>query len=220
MDASPIRCLVTAGPTREFFDPVRYVSNPSSGKMGFALARAAAAQGWQTHLIAGPVSLATPEKVTREDVVTGDEMYRAVDAAFDACDVLIMTAALIDFRPKRVAAQKVKKPDLEMAIEMESVVDVLKTVAARKGPRQLVVGFAAETNDVVPHAEEKLRRKNADFIVANRIGVAGSGFESDSNRILLLSHGHEPEPMGPALKTALAGDLVARFAAALKEKRA
>ena len=212
VDASPIRCLISAGPTREFFDPVRYVSNPSSGKMGFALAAAAARAGWQTHLIAGPVSLPTPDGVTRENVVTGEEMYRAVDARFDSCDVLIMTAALIDFRPKRVAGQKVKKPDLEMVIEMEPVVDVLKTVAARKRPDQLVVGFAAETNDVTRNAEDKLRKKNADFIVANQIGVPGSGFESDENRVLLLSHGASPQPMGPALKTELAERLIERFA--------
>jgi phosphopantothenoylcysteine decarboxylase/phosphopantothenate--cysteine ligase len=217
MNASPIRCLISAGPTREYFDPVRYVSNPSSGKMGYSLAAAAARLGWDVHLVSGPVSLPTPEGVRRENVVTGDEMYRAIDAAFDDCDILIMTAALIDFRPRYKAAQKVKKDALEMVIEMEAVVDVLGTVAKRK-KRQLVIGFAAETNNVEDYGRRKLASKNADFIVANRIGVADGGFESDRNTVLLLGRDGSETPMGPAPKTELGEWLIARFAAELKAR--
>lgn len=218
MNASPIRCLISAGPTREYFDPVRYVSNPSSGKMGYALAAAAARRGWEVHLVSGPVALETPPGVVRQNVVTGDEMYHAIDAAFDGCDILIMTAALIDFRPKYKAAQKVKKNALEMVIEMEPVIDVLGTVAKRK-TRQLVVGFAAETNNVEDYGRRKLSSKNADFIVANRIGVEGTGFESDQNTVLLLGRDGSETPMGPAPKTELGERLITRFAEELETRR-
>lgn len=217
MNASPIRCLVSAGPTREYFDPVRYVSNASSGKMGYALAAAAARRGWDVHLVSGPVSLPPPDGVAVEKVITGDEMLRAIDRAFDDCDILIMTAALIDFRPKLKAAQKVKKENLESSIEMEPVVDVLATVARRKA-HQLVVGFAAETENVESFALRKLASKNADFIVANRIGGERGGFESDENTVLLLGRDGTSEPMGPALKTELGERLIQRFAAELASR--
>ena len=219
MMARPIRCLISAGPTREYFDPVRYVSNPSTGKMGYALAAAAAKAGWSVELVSGPVSLEAPEGTRVIPVVTGDEMYRAIDERFDACDVLIMTAALIDFRPKYMAPQKVKKDALEMSIEMEPVVDVLATMGGRKR-HQLLVGFAAETNNVEDYARRKLAAKNADFIVANRIGVPGSGFASDDNHCLLLSREGGREELGPAPKIALGAVLIERFAQALAARRA
>lgn len=219
MKASPIRCLISAGPTREYFDPVRYVSNPSSGKMGYAIAAAAAEVGWEVSLVSGPVSLTPPEGVELESVVTGDEMYRAIDRRFDHCDILIMTAALIDFRPKKKAEHKVKKFDLEMMIEMEPVVDVLATVSKRKS-HQLVVGFAAETNNVENYALSKLENKNADFIVANRIGCADGGFESDSNSVILFDRQGGRQAMGPAPKTDIGRWLVEQFAAAMETHRA
>ena len=217
MKARPIRCLISAGPTREFFDPVRYVSNPSSGKMGYALAAAAVEQGWDVHLVSGPVMLAPPPGARVEWVITGSEMCAAVDRAFDDCDILIMTAALIDFRPKEIAPKKVKKEALHMVIEMEPVVDVLGTVARRK-KHQLVVGFAAETDNVEAYAERKLRSKNADYIVANRIGAAVGGFESDENSILLLGRDGTRESRGPVAKTKLGVWLVERFAAELDQR--
>lgn len=216
--ARPIRCLLSAGPTREYFDPVRYVSNPSTGKMGYALASAALRMGWEVELVSGPVALEPPPGASLVSVLTGDEMFEAVDRRFDACDVLIMTAALIDFRPRQKAAQKVKKHALERLIEMEPVVDVLATVSRRKRD-QLVVGFAAETNNLEDYARRKLTEKNADFIVANRIGVPGSGFAGDSNHIILLGHAGERVEMGPALKTELAEQLIVRFQAELQRRK-
>lgn len=214
MKASPIRCLISAGPTREFFDPVRFVSNPSSGKMGYALAQAAVNRGWEVQLVTGPVMIPPPLGAQVQHVVTGAEMFEAIDGAFDRCDILIMTAALIDFRPSQVATRKVKKKDLPMTIQMEPVVDVLGTVARRKA-HQLVVGFAAETDNVEDYAMRKLQSKNADFIVANQIGTEHGGFESDENSILLLGRDGTREPRGPALKTDLGEWLIERFAAEL-----
>ncbi|MFP4281222.1 MAG: phosphopantothenoylcysteine decarboxylase [Opitutales bacterium] len=215
--ARPIRCLISAGPTREYFDPVRYVSNPSTGKMGYALAEAACAIGWEVELVSGPVSLEPPAGAVLSRVMTGQEMFEAIDARFGACDILIMTAALIDFRPRHVGPRKVKKEDLEMAIEMEPVVDVLATMGRRKDG-QFIVGFAAETDHVEEYARRKLQSKNADYIVANRIGVDGSGFAGDENHVFLLGRDGSREELGPASKRALGVALVARFAAALERR--
>ncbi|HNX04829.1 MAG TPA: phosphopantothenoylcysteine decarboxylase [Opitutales bacterium] len=211
----PIRCLVTAGPTREFFDPVRFISNPSSGRMGFALAEAAAKAGWEVTLVAGPVALAAPEGVEREDVVSAEDMFRAVDSRFDACDILIMSAAVSDYRPREIQPQKVKKSKLEMTIEMEPTRDILKTVAARKTPAQYVVGFAAETGDVVSYALGKMLAKNCDLMVANRVGGPVGGFMSDDNIVTLLGRDGFREEIGPAPKTFIAGKIVCAISAAL-----
>ncbi|MGA1204948.1 MAG: phosphopantothenoylcysteine decarboxylase [Opitutales bacterium] len=210
MKASPIRCLVSAGPTREFFDPVRFLSNPSSGKMGYALAEAAARRGWEVELISGPVSLPNPENVRVERVVTGQEMFEAISRRFPDCDVLIMTAAIMDYRPKVVADHKIKKYELEMVIEMEPVTDVLATVAREKD-HQLVVGFAAETNDLVSNAMKKLQSKNADFIVGNLIGGARSTFGRDDNEVVVISRKNEPVRIGPLPKPELASRLLDLF---------
>jgi len=205
----PLRCLVTAGPTREFFDPVRFVSNPSSGRMGFAVAAAAARAGWAVTLVAGPVSLPTPEGVTRVDVTSAAEMFRAVDEAFDGADLLVMSAAVSDYRPKERADHKVKKGELSMTIEMEPTVDILKSVAARKKPGQFVVGFAAETGDVVAYAEGKMRAKNCDMMVANRVGGPTGGFMSEENTVTLLFRDGARLEIGPAPKTEIAEEIVA-----------
>lgn len=214
MMASPVRCLISAGPTREYFDPVRFLSNPSSGKMGYALAAAAAARGWQTTLVSGPTCLDCPPSVDRVSVETGTEMFAALDARFDACTLLIMTAAVMDYRPVERAPLKVKKDQLARSVAMEPTVDILKTLAARK-QHQLVVGFAAETDHVEAHAREKLIRKRCDYLVANQVGQPGAGFASDTNEVTLLASNGSREPLGPASKTELAHALIARFAAAL-----
>jgi phosphopantothenoylcysteine decarboxylase/phosphopantothenate--cysteine ligase len=211
----PIRCLVTAGPTREFFDPVRFVSNPSSGKMGFAVAAAAARAGWAVTLVAGPVSLPTPEGVARVDVVSAEEMFRAVDGAFDGSDILVMSAAVSDYRPKEKADHKVKKGELSMTIEMEPTTDILKSVAARKKPGQFVAGFAAETGDVEAYAEAKMKAKNCDMMVANRVGGPTGGFMSEENTVTLLFRGGARREIGPAPKSVIAGEIVAAIAARL-----
>ena len=211
MKASPIRCLVTAGPTREFFDPVRFLSNPSSGKMGYALAGAAVRHGWEVELVSGPVSLPAPEGVSIEHVVTGEEMYHAVARRFGRCDILIMTAAIMDYRPRVVADHKVKKFELEMVIEMEPVIDVLATVARGK-THQIIVGFAAETDHLESYAMGKLESKNADFIVANRIGGPDGAFARDDNTVIVFSRNTEPLSIGPLPKTDLAERLIDLFA--------
>jgi phosphopantothenoylcysteine decarboxylase/phosphopantothenate--cysteine ligase len=210
MKASPIRCLVTAGPTREFFDPVRFLSNPSSGKMGYAMAAEAARRGWETTLVSGPVSLPDPEGVAVTRVITGQQLFEAVDERFDACDILIMTAAIMDYRPKVVADHKIKKFELEMVIEMEPVVDVLATVSRRKRA-QLVVGFAAETDHLETYGRHKLAAKNADFIVANLIGGDEGAFGRDDNQVLLIARDQPSRQLGPEAKTRLAARLLDIF---------
>ncbi|MGF1453636.1 MAG: phosphopantothenoylcysteine decarboxylase [Opitutales bacterium] len=204
-----LRCLITAGPTREFFDPVRFISNPSSGKMGFALAEAALEAGWNVDLVSGPVALTEPEGAIRYPVVTGEEMFHQVDALFDACDVLLMTAAVCDLRPKAPSQRKVKKDELEMMAEFEPVFDILATIAARKQPAQCVVGFAAETNNLETHARDKLVRKNLDFIAANQVGGPQSAFEADDNTIHLIGRDGQTQRLGPANKREVAAQMIA-----------
>jgi len=168
--------LITAGPTREYVDPVRYLSNESSGKMGFEIARAGADQGDEVILIAGPVDLETPPGVRRIDVSSARDMLKAVRAEFSRADVLIMAAAVSDWRPARKLAGKWRKKDQKTevaSLELVKNPDILKLVARRKGDR-LVVGFALETGDGVRRALRKLRRKNADYIVLNDESVLGS----------------------------------------------
>ncbi|MEN8661278.1 MAG: phosphopantothenoylcysteine decarboxylase [Lentimonas sp.] len=206
-NASSIRCLITAGPTREFIDPVRFISNPSTGKMGFAIAEAAVAAGWTVDLIAGPIALQEPDDVILYPVVTAEEMYNQVDALFDACDILIMTAAVSDFSPVMQHAQKQKKGDASMTVEFERTIDILKTVCERKA-HQAVVGFAAETNDVVEYAKQKLKSKNLDWIVANKVGEVGAGFAADTNEVVLIAADGSSAKLGPTTKAAIAEQLI------------
>ena len=206
-NASSIRCLITAGPTREFIDPVRFVSNPSTGKMGFALAEAAVNAGWTVDLVAGPVALEEPDGVILYPVVTAEEMFNQVDALFDACDILIMTAAVSDFRPVVQHADKEKKEGASLQIEFERTVDILKTMSARKAG-QTVVGFAAETKNVLGYAREKLEAKNLDWIVGNKVGQLGAGFAADTNEVILLAADGSSVKLGPATKQSLAQELI------------
>lgn len=207
-NASSIRCLITAGPTREFIDPVRFISNPSTGKMGFALAEAALGAGWTVDLVAGPVFLEEPDGAILYPVVTAEEMFHQVDALFDACDVLIMTAAVSDFRPITQHAHKQKKDEASMTVEFERTTDILKTMTERKA-HQTVVGFAAETKDVVTSAKEKLKSKNLDWIVANDVGQAGAGFAFDTNEVLLIAADGSSVKLGPSGKKDIAKELIA-----------
>lgn len=206
-NASSIRCLITAGPTREFIDPVRFISNPSTGKMGFALAEAAVAAGWSVDLVAGPVALPEPGGVILYPVVSAEEMFHHVDALFDACDVFIMTAAVSDFRPVEQHAQKQKKDDAALNIEFERTTDILKTMTERKA-HQTVVGFAAETNDVETYARSKLKAKRCDWIVANKVGEIGTGFAADTNAVTLLAADGSSLKIGPMSKTAIAQQII------------
>lgn len=174
------RVVISAGPTYEDLDPVRFLGNRSSGKMGYALAAAAAAQGAQVVLVSGPVALPTPAGVQRVDVRSAAQMRQAVFAALPA-DIYIGTAAVADYTPVKVAEQKIKKTGQTLALELVRTPDILSEVAAQTHALKLVVGFAAETHDVERYARGKLVDKHLDLVIANQVGVAGSGFESDSN---------------------------------------
>ncbi|PJK17919.1 bifunctional phosphopantothenoylcysteine decarboxylase/phosphopantothenate--cysteine ligase CoaBC [Chryseomicrobium excrementi] len=178
--------VVTAGPTRERIDPVRYVSNFSSGKMGFAMAKAAAELGANVTLVAGPVGLATPPGVTRIDVESAAEMLEAVEKRFSTTDLLIKTAAVADYKPKHPADQKVKKQQGDTSLEMERTTDILATMGAAK-THQIIIGFAAETNDVEAYADAKRQKKNADYIIANDVTQPGVGFGTDTNKVVMFS---------------------------------
>jgi phosphopantothenoylcysteine decarboxylase/phosphopantothenate--cysteine ligase len=206
--AAGLRIVVSAGPTFEDIDPVRFIGNRSSGKMGFAVAEAAVRHGAEVLLVAGPVALATPEGVTRIDVRSAAQMHDAVLAQLPA-DVYIGAAAVADFTPQRVAGSKIKKQAGQEGLTLELVrtPDILADVASHARRPRLVVGFAAETDDVAHYARDKLTRKRLDLIAANRVGVAGSGFESDDNALTVYWPGGE-RALGPAPKTALADQLL------------
>ncbi len=178
--------LITAGPTREAIDPVRFISNPSSGKMGYAIARAAENRGARVTLVSGPVALAPPLNVEFVPVVTVDEMAEAVFQRLDRNHVIIKVAAVSDYRPVTTADQKIKKDEGGITLELERTTDILKTIGRRKRPGQVVVGFAAETQDMETYARKKVAEKNLDMIAANLIGPPDSGFSADTNRMTLF----------------------------------
>jgi len=198
------RCLITAGPTREHIDPVRFLSNASSGKMGFALAAAAQARGWEVDLVSGPVWLPTPDAVRRHDVISAEEMFAACEPLFAECDVFIAVAAVSDYRSRVVADEKIKKEATALALELVPTVDILKTLAARKKKSQTVIGFAAETRDVETYARQKLNGKNLDWVVGNDVSRPGIGMNSDDNAVILLSRKDERYTCGPAPKREVA----------------
>jgi len=174
--------LITAGPTREALDPVRFLSNHSSGKMGFALAREAASAGARVTLISGPVHLPTPDRVTRIDVVSAAEMRDAVLEHVRDCDVFIATAAVVDYRPAQAAAHKIKKHQETLSLELVRNPDILAEVAAL-AEAPFSVGFAAETDDVAHYAKVKLNAKNLNMIAANQVGGVDSAFDGDDNAL-------------------------------------
>ncbi len=180
-----VRVTITAGPTREALDPVRYLSNHSSGKMGFALAAAAADAGAITTLIAGPVTLCTPERVQRIDVESAQQMYDAAMQQLASTDIFIAAAAVADYRPAQVAGQKIKKQSETLTIELVRNPDIVASVAAAR-PRPFTVGFAAETDALLDHARDKLERKRLDMLIANDVSVPGIGFNSDDNAVTVL----------------------------------
>lgn len=199
-----MRCLITAGPTREHLDPVRFLSNGSSGKMGYALAAAAAQRGWEVELVSGPVVLATPAGVKRHDVVSAAEMFDACEPLFRWCDLFIAVAAVADYRPKHPATEKQKKTGGPVSLELVPTVDILKSLASRKRAGQSVVGFAAETQNVEGYAWQKLASKNLDWIVANDVSQPGLGMNADDNAVTLLSAKGLRHTFGPAPKAACA----------------
>lgn len=177
--------LITAGPTQEKIDPVRFFTNYSSGKMGFALAEEAAKMGASVTLIAGPVSLETPANVNRIDVKTAEEMYQHTLSYFDQSDIVIKAAAVADYRPKVTYDDKMKKKDGDLSIELERTKDILKELGQKK-TKQFLVGFAAETNDPIVFGEKKLKNKYLNAIVINNIKSPGAGFQSDTNEAIYM----------------------------------
>lgn len=177
--------VITAGPTREALDPVRYLSNHSSGKMGFAIAQACIEAGARVTLIAGPVSLPTPERLARVDVVSAQDMLTAALAASQTADIFIATAAVADYRPEAIAAQKIKKSSEMLTLALVRNPDIVATIAAQEN-RPFVVGFAAETEKVLEHAREKLLRKHLDMIACNDVARSDIGFQSDDNALTVI----------------------------------
>ncbi len=183
-----MRVLITAGPTREALDPMRFISNRSSGKMGYALAEASVAAGHETVLVTGPCSLAVPEGLAKViHVVSASEMAEAVKTEFPSADAAIMCAAVADYRPKQYSASKIKKNDGTMIIELERTEDILASLGKMKKSGQLLIGFAAETDDMEANALGKLQKKNLDWIAANRLDLPGQGAESNTNTVVLYS---------------------------------
>jgi len=178
--------LVTAGPTCEDIDPVRFLTNRSSGKMGYAVAAAAAKRGAKVVLVSGPTALETPEGVERVDLRSAEEMLRVVQARFAECTMAVFAAAVADYRVAEKASQKIKRSREAMTLRLEPNPDILATVAREKGSR-LVVGFAAETENVAENARKKLAHKHADIMVANDVSAQGAGFDGDTNIVTLFS---------------------------------
>lgn len=178
--------LITAGPTREFIDPVRFISNRSTGKMGFALARAALQAGHCVVLISGPVGLENPPGATVIKVVSTADMRQAVKAEIESADVLIMCAAVCDYRPATVHPGKMKKKSENLTLRLVPTPDILREIGNNKKDT-FVVGFAAESENLIENAQKKLAEKNLDMIVANPITESDAGFESDANRVIIIS---------------------------------
>jgi len=187
------RILVTAGPTQEAIDPVRFVSNRSSGKMGFAIARAAVTRGAQVRMVAGPASLPTPRGVERIEAVSAAELLGATSRNFPWCTALVMAAAIADFRPALPSAHKVKKNSRGLDLKLVSIADELPQLAAKRGSR-VMIGFAAETDDLELNARDKLKRKGLDLIVANDVTEEGAGFGVDTNIVTLITSDGTAQP--------------------------
>lgn len=203
-----LKVLITAGPTREHLDPVRFLSNPSTGKMGYALAEAAHQKGYRVTLISGPSSLPTPRCRRFVRVTSAQEMYRAVMKETPSADLMIMTAAVSDYRPARYFPRKIKKTGRRLSLPLIPTADILKELGRRKRTGQVLVGFAAETDHLIRNARKKLCEKNLDLIVANRVGTAGGGFESDWNQVVLITSQGERTVLSRMSKKRLAVEIL------------
>lgn len=192
-DMEGLRVLVTAGPTMEALDPVRFLSNHSTGKMGYALARVCRQRGAEVTLVSGKTSLPAPVGVERIPVVSAQDMYEAVTQRSEQQDVIIMAAAVADYRPAVVSDQKIKKSGNDLNLPLARTPDILATIGAKKPKGQILCGFAMETEDMVAHAREKLERKHLDLIAANNVKTKGAGFGTDTNVITLLSEEGETD---------------------------
>lgn len=195
------KVVVTAGPTREFIDPVRFISNPSSGKMGFAMAEAAQRLGAEVTLIHGPVHLEKPEGILAKNITSADDLYQAVKKEAGA-DVIIMAAAVSDFTPSQTFDHKVKKDSAGDSIELARTTDILAWLGEQKPGHQTLIGFAMETENLIKNATSKLTKKNADWIVANSLAKEGAGFEADTNHVHVIGKSNTSEFKGTKLEVA------------------
>ena len=186
-DLKDKKILITAGPTYEKIDPVRFIGNYSSGKMGFALAEECSRRGAKVVLVAGPVSLTCTESIQRVDVESCKEMYEAAVGEFPNCDAAILCAAVADFRPETIAEQKIKRVGDELLLKLKPTLDIAATIGSMKGEGQRIVAFALETNEEESNAQRKLEKKNADFIVLNSTRIPGTTFQSDDNQITIIN---------------------------------
>lgn len=186
-DLTGRKVLVTAGPTQELLDPVRYITNHSTGKMGYSIAKICALRGAEVTLVSGKTALKAPLFVETVPVTTAEDMFREVTARSGEMDIIIKAAAVADYRPKHVSDEKLKKSDGEMCLEMERTQDILAYLGSHKKEGQFLCGFAMETESLLEHASEKLEKKNADMIVANNLRVEGAGFGTDTNVVTLIT---------------------------------
>ena len=192
-DMTGMKVLVTAGPTREALDPVRYLTNHSSGKMGYAIAKAASRRGADVTLVSGKTDLTKPAYVNVVDITTAQDMYDAVMAEAGSADVIIKAAAVADYRPASVSDNKIKKKDGDMSIALERTTDILKTLGENKKPGQFLCGFSMETENMIENSKAKLAKKNLDMIAANNVKVDGAGFGVDTNILTLITADSEKE---------------------------
>jgi len=206
-----VKFLVTAGPTREPIDPVRYISNRSSGKMGYAIAEAALDAGHDVILISGQVYLPPPRAAKLVSVSTSDEMFDAVHRDASKCDICVMCAAVADYKPASVSPTKIKKGSENVSLELIPTRDILDSLGHWHDRRFLLVGFAAETNDLEKNAARKLREKNCDIMIANDVSSAKSGMESDINEVTILFKNAERQKISRAPKNFIARELVKIF---------
>lgn len=211
MDWQAERVLISAGPTQEPIDPVRFISNGSSGKMGFALAEAAAARGAEVVLVTGPTQLMAPKNVTVIPVVTAEDMLQALTARFEWATTLLMTAAVGDFRPKQAHAQKVKKDQWQgERLDLERTPDILMALSAQR-THQRLIGFAAETDHLIEHGQAKLANKQLDMLIVNHVGGEQSAFGNDTNEVYVLTPGAAPHHIPRMPKRQLADALLERI---------
>ncbi len=217
-----MKLLITAGPTREAIDPVRFITNRSSGKMGYAIAEAAVKHGMEVVLISGPTNLRPPEGVEFVPVESTRQMYDAVAGRISGVEAAIFCAAVADYRPVRVADQKIKKTpgSNRLTLELEETEDILGSARDVMGYQGLLVGFAAETQNVAENARSKLARKKCDLIVANDVSQEGMGFDSDRNEVTVYFASGDPQPIGPATKAAIGEKLVEIVASLVQGARA
>jgi phosphopantothenoylcysteine decarboxylase/phosphopantothenate--cysteine ligase len=204
-----VRFVVTAGPTREAIDPVRFISNRSSGKMGYAIAEAALAKKHQVTLISGPAAIMPPRAAEFISITTADELHRAVRRSLRGCDVFVMCAAVSDYKPAAPSVRKLKKKETGFVLKLIQTRDILASLPKRR--RFVVIGFAAETHDLKIHAMKKLRAKNCDAIVANDVSGTETGMESDENEVVIFFRHGEIKKIPRASKKKIAHELVKIF---------